>query len=116
VTRDRAAYLRAVLTAYVDLPDTPVRPRPPDRALAARLYDRRVPLSTVCDALTLAHARRTLRPPEAPPLPRVRSLYYFLPVIEELLATPLPNMYIDYIRAKLGRLPPVQRPKNRASS
>jgi len=54
--------------------------------------------------LTLTHARRTLRSSDAPPLPQVRSLYYFLPVIEELLQRPLPAHYIDYIRDKLRRL------------
>jgi hypothetical protein len=96
-------YVRAVLAAYVALADTPARPRPADRALAAQLYDREIPLPIVRDALILAHARRTLRPPEAPLLPPVRSLYYFLPVIEELLVKPLPNMYIDYLKQKLSR-------------
>lgn len=99
----RPDYVRAVLAAYVALADTPDRPRPPDRTLAAQLYDREIPLQLVRDALILAYARRTLRPPEAPPLPPVRSLYYFLPVIEELLKKPLPNMYIDYLKAKLKR-------------
>jgi len=97
----RADYLRAVLAAYVALADTPDRPRRADRSLAAQLHDREIPLPLVRDALILAYARRTLRPPEAPPLPPVRSLYYFLPVIEELLQKPLPNMYIDYLKAKL---------------
>lgn len=99
----RRDYVRAVLAAYLELPDTPDRPRPPDRTLAAQLYDREIPLEVVRDALILAYARRTLRPPEAPPLPPVRSLYYFLPVIEELLKRPLPTMYIDYLKAKLKR-------------
>ncbi len=96
-------YVRAVLAAYVALADTPDRPRPADRAMAAQLYDRKIPLQIVRDALILAYARRTLRPPEAPPLPPVRSLCYFLPVIEELLKKPLPNLYIDYLKAKLER-------------
>jgi hypothetical protein len=96
-------YVRAVLAAYVALADTPDRPRPPDRTLAAQLYHRQIPLQLVRDALILTHARRTLRLPEAPPLPPVRSLYYFLPVIEELLKKPLPDMYIDYLKAKLKR-------------
>ncbi len=102
----RRDYLRAVLAAYVELRDTPDRPRPPDRTLAAQLYAREIPLKVVRDALILAYARRTLRPPDAVPLPRVRSLYYFLPVIEELLKKPLPHMYIDYLRAKLKSAQP----------
>ncbi len=118
MSEDRSSYIRAVLAAYVELPDTPDRPRPPDRTLAAQLFDRDVPLSTVYDALTLAYARRVLRPVEAPPLPRVRSLHYFLPVIEELVLTPLPNMYVDYLRLKLNRagFKPGPCSKNRVSS
>lgn len=100
----RQDYVRAVLAAYLALADTPDRPRPADRALAAQLYDRDIALQIVQDALILAYARRTLRPPEVPPLPPVRSLYYFLPVIEELIKKPLPNMYVDYLRAKLKHL------------
>jgi hypothetical protein len=99
----RREYVRAVLAAYVELADTPDRPRPADRALAAQFYDREIPLELVRDALILAYARRTLRAPDAPLLAPVRSLYYFLPVIEELLKKPLPNMYIDYLKAKLKR-------------
>jgi len=78
----RREYVRAVLAAYVELGDTPDRARPADRALAAQLFDREIPLNLVRDALILAYARRTLRPPDTPPLPPVRSLYYFMPVIE----------------------------------
>lgn len=112
----RPEYVRAVLAAYVALADTPDRPRPADRALAAQLYDRQIPLNLVRDALILAYARRTLRPPDAPPLPPVRSLYYFMPVIEELLKKPLPNMYIDYLKAKLKRGQLGECSKNRVSS
>jgi hypothetical protein len=116
VSHERTTYLRAVLAAYVALPDTPERPRHPDRTVAARLYDRRVPLATVTDALTLASARRTFRAPEAPALPPIRSLAYFLPVIDELLAHPLPNGYIEYLTAKLRRAGRANRPENRVSS
>jgi hypothetical protein len=118
MSEDRLSYVRAVLAAYIDLPDTPDRPRPPDRVLADQLFDRQIPIATVYDALILAFARRTLRDPEAPPLPRVRSLYYFLPVIEEIVQTPLPKMYVDYLRMKLTRagFNPGSCSKNRVSS
>jgi len=118
VSEQRSSYVRAVLAAYTELPDTPDRARPPDRTLAAQLYDREVPLSTVFDALTLAYARRSLRPADAPALPRVRSLYYFLPVIDELVQTPLPKMYVDYLQLKLTRagFKPGPCSKNRVSS
>ena len=99
---ERRAYVAAVLAAYTALPETPDRPRPPDRVFAGLLHDRLVPLSTVHDALLLATARRLVRAEQAPKLSPIRSLYYFSPVIEELLQTPLPAGYADYLRRKIA--------------
>ena len=98
----RPDYVRAVLASYCDLHDTCASPRPPDRALARQLFDRQVPLRTVRQAFLLASARRLLRPPAAPPLTPIRSLHYFLPVIDELLQTPLPDGYAQYLKRKLA--------------
>jgi len=49
----------------------------------------------------LASLRRLARPPGVPPLPRIRSLAYFQPVIEELLESPVPDSYLQYLRFKL---------------
>jgi hypothetical protein len=98
----RRAYIQAVLEAYLELPDTPPRSRPPDRRLASQFYDRNIPLPTVRDALLLASARRVLRSQDAHPLASVRSLYYFVPVIEELLETPLPKGYSRYLKRKIA--------------
>ena len=38
------------------------------------------------------------------PLPRIRSLAYFQPVIEELQDHPVPDGYLDYLRLKLRGL------------
>ena len=65
-------------------------------------YDRNIPLPTVKDALLLASARRVLRSQDAHPLAPVRSLCYFLPVIEELLETPLPKGYSRYLQRKIA--------------
>jgi hypothetical protein len=78
------AYVAAVLLFYVDLPDTPLRPSPQDQALARRLQEQDVPLSLVEAALLLASLRRLMRRADLPPLPPIRSLAYFQPVIEEL--------------------------------
>ena len=99
---DRPGYVRAVLTSYSDLPDTPSLCRPPDRALAKQLFDRQIPLCTVRQAFLLATARRLLRPPTAPLLSPIRSLHYFLPVIEELLQNPLPDGYDRYLKRRLS--------------
>lgn len=101
-------YVQALLRAYRQLPDTPDRPRPPDRRLAKQLHDRDIPLDTVKDAIVLASARRLIRPPQAPQLSPIRSLYYFVPVIEELLQNPLPKGYARYLT---GKSPPAKQLK-----
>lgn len=94
-------YSRAVLDLYARLPGTPTKVRPADRRLLDRLYSRGITLSAVEAALFLASARRVCRDPEKPPLPPIRSLAYFMPVIEELSQRPLPAPYLAYIRSKV---------------
>jgi hypothetical protein len=96
-----ALYVSSVLTLYVDLPDTAWRANTQDQRQARTWYDRGVPLSVVETSLLLASLRRLARPPGVPPLPRIRSLAYFQPVIEELLESPVPDSYIQYLRFKL---------------
>ena len=96
-----ALYVVSVLTLYVDLPDTPLRANTQDQRQARSWFDRGIPLSTVETALLLASLRRMTRPPGVPPLPRIRSLAYFHPVIEELLENPVPDGYLQYLRFKL---------------
>ena len=104
VGTEEAAYVAAVLMRYVDLPDTPLRPSLTDQALAHKLHSEAVPLTLVESALLLATLRRMTRSAELPPLPKIRSLAYFLPVIAELQQQPLPNGYGDYLRLKLHKL------------
>ncbi len=98
---DPALYVAAVLTVYVDLPDTPLRASVADQRQARIWFDRGVPLEAVETALLLACLRRTVRPTDVPPLPRIRSLAYFQPVIEELQEHPAPGGYLQYLRLKL---------------
>ena len=99
-----AEYIAAVLTLYADLPDTPLRPNPSDQSTAGKLFADAAPLPLVESALLLGTLRRLTRPAGLPPLPKIRSLAYFLPVIEELRLQPLPDGYLDYLRLKLRRL------------
>ena len=94
-------YTSAVLTLYVDLPDTPLRASLQDQRLAQRLFETGVPLSLVETALLLGSLRRLCRPSDLRPLPRIRSLAYFQPVIEELQEHPVRDGYLDYLRLKL---------------
>jgi hypothetical protein len=99
-----ALYVAAVLTLYVDLPDTPFRASVPDQRHAHIWFDRGVPLEVVETALLLACLRRMVRPTDVPSLPRIRSLAYFQPVIEELREHPAPSGYLQYLRLKLRRI------------
>ena len=99
----REDYVRKVLEAYRNTPGTCGNLRRPDRMLAIQLYQRGVPLLTVENALMLAAVRRLIRPAEAPPLTTVRSLAYFLPVIDEVLETEVGEEYFQYARQKLQR-------------
>ncbi len=71
-----------------------------------------MPLSTLETALLLASARRSIRPEGAMPLGPVRSLHYFLPVIEELLLAPVPrgDAYLAYLRSKVTLRPVASQP------
>ena len=100
----REDYVRKVLEAYRNTPGTCGNLRRPDRMLAVQLYQRGVPLSIVENALVLAAVRRLIRPADAPPLTTVRSMAYFLPVIEEVLETEVGEEYFQYARQKLQRL------------
>jgi hypothetical protein len=60
-------------------------------------------------ALLLASLRRMVRPSDLPPLPKIRSLAYFQPVITELQQQPLPEGYLDYLRLKFQKCPTLWR-------
>lgn len=94
-------YVRRVLDAYRNTPGATGTVRRPDRILAEQLYRRGVPPQVVDNALVLAATRRLMRPVDAPPLGTVRSLAYFLPVIEEVLQLRVSPNYFQYLRYRL---------------
>jgi hypothetical protein len=98
--------VRAVLGRYLWLPDTPNQTSRNDRRLATMLFERGVPLLMIEAALLLAATRRALREPWFAPLPRVRSLHYFLPVIAEVLENPR-DPDLEYLTCLLRRLRPL---------
>ncbi len=111
-----AAYVASVLTLYADLPDTPSRPSPMDELLARRFHQEQIPLTLIESAFLLGTLRRRARPHDLPPLPRIRSLAYFLPVIAELQQQPLPPGYLDYLRLKLQRVAKAARADDQKST
>ena len=96
-------YVRQLLAAYRSTPGTAGVVRRPDRVLAAQLHQRSVPLEAVENAFVLAAARRMIRPVDAAPLGEIRSLAYFLPVIEEVLQLQVGQEYFQHLRHKLQR-------------
>jgi hypothetical protein len=94
-------YVRRVLDAYRVTPGTAGTVRHPDRMTATELYQRGVSATVVENAFVLAAARRLCRPPGAMPLGAIRSLTYFLPVIDEILEGHISPDYFQYLRHKL---------------
>ena len=95
-------YVRQVLEAYRKTPGTMGTVRPADRTVAAQLFQRGLSVQVIENALVLAATRRLIRPEDALPLGTIRSLAYFLPVIEEVLKLRVSQEYFDYLRRKLA--------------
>jgi hypothetical protein len=98
---DLEAYRQTLIDLYLHLPDTPRRLSRFDLRLVRQLWERQIPLTTVETAFLLASSRRAARRPNAMPLGPIRSLHYFMPVIEELLAQAVSESYLAYLRSKV---------------
>lgn len=104
-TAERNAFVRAVLDLHLGLPHSGARrPSRNDRRFAEQLFDRGVALRIVRAAMLLALARRSQRPTSAPPLTPIRSLYYFTPVIDELLTSTTDPAFIDHLNDRFQHL------------
>ena len=97
-------YIRQVLDAYRKTPGTMGTIRRQDRVLVAQLYQRGIAVAVIENAFVLAAARRLIRPADALPLGTIRSLAYFLPVIEEVLDMRVSPEYFQHVRRKLERI------------
>jgi hypothetical protein len=106
--RDQEDYIRQISEAYRKTPGTVGTVRRPDRVLATQLFQRGVSVGVIENAFLLAATRRLMRPIDAPPLGTIRSLAYFLPVIEEVLALRVSPEYFHYLRHKLQRFAPTR--------
>ena len=101
---EQNSYVHRVLERYRKTPTTAGYVRAADRRLARQLYQRGVSLKLVEAAFALAATRRIFRPYQAPRLNPIRSLHYFLPVIEELQKQPPDPRYIQHLEWKLRNL------------
>ena len=102
---DRDTYRQTVVDLYLRLPETPRRLSRFDLRLVRQLGERQISLPVIETAFLLATVRRAARRPDALPLGPIRSLHYFLPVIDELLAHPVPESYLTYLRSKVTLRP-----------
>ncbi len=100
------SYVTAIRATLEDLPEPHGSFRPDDRRLALELHRSRVPIETFRAAIRLATLRRLLRDPALPPLAPVRSLHYYLPVLDELLRTPPDPAWLHYLAARIASLGP----------
>ena len=104
-TIDRQQYVRQTLEGYRTTPTACGRVRRADHDLAVSLYQKAIPFAAVEGAFILAAARRTSRDPQRQPLAPIGSLRYFLPIIREILDTPVDPGEISYLWLKMqGRL------------
>ena len=103
-TLSKNDYIRKALDAYRRMPGATGTVRRNDRLLAANLYDRGIPLCAVENALVLAAARRIVRSPDSPALQPIRSLYYLLPVIDEVLSVRVSQDYYRYLQFKIDQV------------
>jgi hypothetical protein len=101
---DQHQYVERVLEGYRQTRTTAGIVRAADRRLAIQLYRQGVPMALVEAAFALAAVRRIFRDPQRPPLQPIRSLHYFLPVIEEIYTNQIDPEYIKYQKWKLDHL------------
>lgn len=105
---DRERYVQAVLDLYRTVPGVLGRVRRADRDLAGRIHDDGVPLYTIRTAFVLAAGRRLKHNAFAMPLPPIRSLHYFLPVLREVLERPPGYRDIEQMLETLRNASPLQ--------
>lgn len=106
---NRADAVRAVIDAYLDLPDTPDKASPRDLLIATSLIDDSVPLDHILLAIKLGFIRRWARDHSAGSLPPIRSFAYFKAVLNGLSETELSNDYAFYIEYRFAEIHPDPR-------
>ena len=99
----REEYIQRILSAYRQTPGTAGVIRRADRLLAAQWYARGVSLQAVENDLVLAASRRLFRPTQAPPLGTIRSLAYFVPLLDEVLQLTVSPDYFRHLRRQIAR-------------
>jgi hypothetical protein len=103
-----AAFVVGVIELYRRFAGGHIRPRRADRELAAAWHSAGFPLDMIETAMLLALARRLARPPNDVPLQPIRSLHYFIPVLDEVASRPLADHYVAYLRRQVDGEPTIR--------
>jgi hypothetical protein len=93
-------YINQLLQLYVQQSDTPNRFSRYDRKLAEHLFNEGVSLDEMKAAFLLGSARRAAKKPNSFALGPIRSLHYFLPILQEVRRNQLPPDYLNYLKSK----------------
>jgi len=97
-------YIDSIRECYVVLDCTRGSFGAADRTVAKDLYQRRILLDVVRDAMLLGACRKYSSWLNGMASEPIQSLRYFEPVIQEILQQPLAAGYSDYLRAKSKQL------------
>lgn len=96
----KTRYVAILLQRYRRLPGTLGHVLRDDRRTAAALHQRGIDLDIVRQAFVVALARRAFCA-RADDLPPIRTLRYFLPVIEEITHDPPDPDYLHHLQTRL---------------
>ena len=101
-SQEKQQYVSKILDFYLRLPETPFRFSRTDVELTRQLYEDKVRQEDIELAMILASLRRAY--PKNGPLGPIRSLHYFLPVLQEIRRESSPASYRQYLRTKFEKL------------
>lgn len=97
-------FVDAILKMYLALPDTPDRFNSNDCFVAKAWFEQGISILQVQQAMTLAQIRRGFRRSDDIPLNPIRSLHYFVPIIQEIQTQPMDEKYFRYLQLKLKQI------------
>ncbi len=96
-------YREAVREAFIGVGCTQGLFRPSDEATTRDFYERGIALAVVQEALLLGATRKYVSRLNEGCRDLIATLHYFEPLVEEILAQPLPSGYRPYLQRKLDQ-------------
>jgi len=96
-------YTDSIRECYLSLGDIGTEFHPSDVSIAKELYERRIPLGVIRDAILLGACRKYQSWLNGKPAQPIRTLRYFEGIITEVRNEPLPAGYSNYLGRTLQR-------------